>query len=98
MKVPREALLWNRDPAVIIGATLCMFFSASYARKSAFIGDRVFFGIAAGSFLLWAIREVVLPNPLVTSFINGIVHVLWAIGAVVILVLLVSGSPRRTAD
>ena len=75
---------------MIVVSTAFMFFFASCARKTTFVGDRVVFGIAAGSFLLWDIREVVLPGPLVTSFINGTVHVLWAIGAVVTLVLLTS--------
>jgi hypothetical protein len=90
MKVPPNALLWNRDPAVIFEATVMMFFSVSIARKSTFVGDRAVFGIGAVSALLWAIRKVVLPGALVASIIYGFVHVLWAIGAVVALVLLIS--------
>jgi hypothetical protein len=94
---PTTLLLWKRDPAMIIGSTLLMFFFALYARRSAFLGDRVFFGIAAGSCLLWDIRYVVLPGAVATSFINGVVNVLWAIGAIVTLVLLLSDSRPRTA-
>ena len=85
---------YERNPILIFGLMASTFIAVSIASRSPFLGDRLVFGPAAGAFVLWLVRAVVPLGPLTTSVMNGLVSLMWAIGAVAALLALIFVSRR----
>jgi hypothetical protein len=80
---------------VLFGRVVGTLISVMVASRSSYLGDRVFFGVIAGTIVVDFVTDVFRPSPSVDLAIAGLETLAWAGAAVTCFVLLMTSRRQR---
>jgi hypothetical protein len=88
----------SREPEslfVLSGMVVATLISTMIATRSSYLGDRIFFGVLAGTLVLDLVADVVRPRPSISLVLHELKTLAFAGAGVGIMWLLISGTRRR---